>query len=351
MIRFFKRIVCLCLCAVLLLPLAACGEVGSGHVDTTTVLKVGDYKITMDEYLYLCYKYRYAYDKGDATYWDTHPEAEAKLYMDVLDELCAIYAVFALAQEYDVKLDKADKAELDAIISSYIEPYGSEEAYLAAARESHMTGDLVRREETVTMLQEKLFATLSEYHLDVLRSDDAYVEAAIANNEFFCVRYIMVQNIQDNAAARAKNRAVAEKWRAQVANGLSMQRAYTLALSEMADLPEPDLLNPTYGLLCGNDMTRGTYLVRGYLDAKEEEQVLALGVGGVTEVVESESYFCFYERVACDDAYMQGQGFGSLRDLLLQKQFSDLCAEKAKELRQDIKYRRAYEGAFSVRTA
>ncbi len=351
MIRFAKRLVCLCLCAVLLVSLVACGEVGKGHVDNTTVLKVGGYKITMDEYLYLCYKYRQAYDKGDATYWDRNPDKEAELLEDVLEELCAIYAVFALADEHDVKLDAEDKETLNAIITSYINSYGSEEAYHAAAQEAHMTGDIVRREEAFTILQEKLYLALSDVYKNVLRSDDAFVEDAIARGEFYCVKYVMIQNVKTDAASLEKNRAVAQKWQQAVADGLSIEDAYTQALAEMATLPESERYAPSYQVLCGQDKERGSYFVRGYLDGETEAKILAQPEGGVTEVIETEGYFCFYERVPCDDAYMQGQGFGSLRNLLLQQQFSTLCANKAKELRAEIKFRRAYEGAFSVRMA
>ncbi len=349
-----KRSIALLLCALMLcsvcvFSLTACGEVGEGHIDNRTVLKVGSYKVTMDEYLYLCHKFREAYDGGDRSFWDTNPQMEAALMENVLKELCAIYAIYDLADEFDVKLEKEDKETINAIIQSYIDAYESEEAYHAAAQAKHMTGDIVRREETFVLLQQKLFSKLSNEYHGVLKSDDATVETAIAQNEFYCVRYIMVQNRKTDAQSLAKNRAFAEQLRAAAAAGRSMEDVWSLAQAEYAGQSEQFRADPSYQLVSSGNIQRGSYFVKGYLDSATEQQILALADGQVTGVIEQDGYFCFYERVPCDLTYMNGEGFGSLRDLLLQKQFTVLCENKATELRQAIKFRRIYQGAFSAR--
>ncbi len=342
--QVFVRRVALCLlCALLLCTFCACGEVGEGHRDNTTVLKMGDYKVTMDQYLYLCYKIRDVYDNGDHTYWDQHPEAEAKFRSDVLKELAAIYAVYSLAEEYDIELSKEEKEQINTLMREYIEPYGSEEAFLAAAEKNHMTGDLVRMEIELELLKDKLYRHLADPRSEVIASTDAVIEQAIAQEQFYCVRYILLQHAKTDATSVSSHKELMQKWRDGVAIGNTIQTVYGMA-SVLAN----QSITQSYHLSSGK-MDTGSYFIKGYQNAMAEEAILALPIGGVSEVLDTGDYLVFYQRFACDEAYMKGEGFADLREQYVEKQFSELCARRADELFQAIKYKGAYEGAFSIK--
>ncbi len=357
-----KRVLCFILCLTVLFSLVGCGEVGSGSVHTETVLKVGDFKVTMDEYLYLCYKYRQAYDKGDPTYWDTHPEKEAQLFQEVLLELCAIYAVHDLAKEYKVKLDSDDKDTVNSIIRSYILDYQedvgnkkltekeeeelfekAEAAYLADAAKSHMTGDLVRAEESFRILQQKLYEYLTDERVNVIQSDDAVIEGAIAAGEFYRVEYLLIQHAEEDDASVAANRLLAQELQQEIASGKDVKEVAAEALRR--PLGEDETLTYHISTHSGD----GSYFIQGYLSEEEEAVVLALPENGVSGVIETDAYLCIYRRLPCDPEYMNGKGFQDLRSLYQQRGFTRLCDQRAAELYQQIKFKSPYEGAFSVR--
>ncbi len=340
----FLRAIALCLlCTFLLCTFCACvEEVGAGHRDRTTVLKIGDYKVTMDQYLYLCYKIRDAYDHGDHTYWNAHPEMEDKFRKDVLKELAAIYAVYSLAEEYDIELSDEDEDRVNMLMRAYIEPYRTEEAFLAVAEKNHMTGDLVRMELEFEILQEKLYAHLSDVRSEVISSTDADIEAAIAQEQYYCVRYILLQHVETDADSIASHKELMEQWRTAVAVGNQIQLIYGVAT-----LAANQAISQSYQLSSGK-METGTYFIKGYQNAMAEEAVLALPNGGVSQVLETDDYLVFYQRFACDLDYMRGEGFADLRNQYIQKKFSEICDLRAQELLGEIKYKGAYEGAFSM---
>lgn len=346
-----KRLICLLLCLCSICALCACGsKIGSSQVNTQTVLTIGDFKVTMDEYLYICYKYREAFDNGDRSYWDAHPEKEAEFLEDVLQELCAVYAIRDLAKEYGVELSAEDEDLLDSIILSYVMQYQkdekedlsvTEQAYLDAAHAAHMTGDLVRSEVELELLQETLFAYMIEEQRNLIASDDATVESKIAQGEYYCVKYIMLQHLLTDADSLAANRAVAQDLQEKAAQGMDFDELCSLAREQSS--------GNTYSLLFHSE--GGSYFIKDYLDASTEAAILALADYGVSDVIESENFLCIYQRVPCDSEYMNGRGFSDMRDLYLQQQFSRICAERAQQLRQKIKFKSPYEGAFSVRTS
>ncbi len=356
-----KRVLCLILCLTVLCSLCACGEVGSSSIHTETVLKVGDFKVTMDEYLYLCHKYKLAHDNGDPAYWDAHPEAEAQLLEEVLLELCAIYAVHDLAKEYGVKLDSDDEDTVDSIIRSYIYDYQedtgdkkltdkekeelfqkAQEAYLADAAKAHMTGDLVRAEESFRILREKLYRHLTDARTNMIKSDDATIESAIAAGEFYRVEYLLIQHAKEDNASIAANRTLAQELQAQIAGGADIKEL----AKEVQGRPAGEE-GPSYQI--NTHAGDGSYFIKGYLTLEEEAAVLALPENGVSGVIETDAYLCIYRRLATDTDYMNGRGFQDLRALYQQKHFSLLCEGRAEELRKDIKFKSAYDTAFSVK--
>ncbi len=345
--KFLRAVALLLLACTLLLVGTACSEeVGAGHNDRTTVLKVGDYKVTMDQYRYLCYKIRNATDKGDRAYWEAHPEAEAKFRQDVLKELAAIYSVYSLCEEFDIELSDEEEDNLNDIMRSYIKPYGSEDAFLAAAAKNHMTGDLVRMEVELDLLKNKLYAYLTDARTGAFRTDDATIESAISQGQFYGVRYILLQHTANatGVAEKAMNFGILQGLRDIVAGGEDIQnvyqRAYDMAVETSA---------VTYQLSQGNK--NGSYFIKGYQDSIAEEAILALPIGGVSEVLEIGDYYIFYQRIDLNMTYLQGEGFSDLRDQYTQKQFSDLLDKRAQELLDLVKYKSAYDNAFSMTQA
>lgn len=344
--KFLRAIALILLVCTMLFVCASCAEeVGAGHNDRTTVLKIGDYKVTMDQYRYLCYKIRNATDGGDRTYWTTHPEAEAKFRQDVLKEIAAIYAVYSLCEEFEIELSDEEEAQLNDVMRSYIKPYGSEDAFLAAAAKNHMTGDLVRMEVELEMLKGKLYEKLTDARTNAIRSDDASVEAALAQGQFYGVRYILLQHTKTAGEAdKAMNLGILQGLRDRVASGESITEVYQRAYDVAVQTP-----SVTYQLSQGNK--NGSYFIKGYQDEIAENAVLALPIGGVSEVLEIGDYDIFYQRIALDMTYLRGSGFSNLREQYAQKQFSDLLEKRAQELLDLVKYKSAYDNAFSMTQA
>ena len=130
-----------------------------------------------------------------------------------------------------------------------------------------MTGDLVRAEETLVLLQNRLYESLTNEQNGIIPSDDATVEAIIAKNEYYRVKYIMIQHNQTDAQTVAANLAVAQALQQKAAQGMDFDELCSFARQE-ADSSAYQLAFHRSG---------GSYFIKGYLDAPSEAAVLALG--------------------------------------------------------------------------
>lgn len=335
--RFRALALCLVL-GILVCILSSCTEkIGTGHKDTTTVLKVDRYNVTMDEYRYLYYKYRALYEKEDPAYFTKHPEALDTLKANVLDELCTIYALYSLADEYGVSIsDDVYQNRLNGIIQSYINDYGSEEAYFAAMEPYYLTGDLVRAEEEYELLKEVLFQYLCKESVDIIKTDDATIEAQIAADAYFCVRYLCILDNGNTAESAQSSRNYAQKLADLLADGSTLQEVYEIASAELSK--QTSL--PYY--MIHSDLTNGEYYIKGYLEQNAERTVLELPVGAYSGVVEINGSYFVYERMEPDQARMQTTEFSNLRTQYASSVFSDMLAKRAEELHSHISFKKAY---------
>lgn len=339
---FFKKKTLLFLLVLLLLvsSLTACVErVGTGSSDTTTVLKIDGFKVTMDEYRYLCCKYKALLDSGEFSVSPDAPEAEAALKEAVLRELCAVYAVHSLAKEYEVALADAHVEAINQEISDEIARLGGEDAYFAAMEPYHLTGDQVWREYTLDYLRELLFYHVIDERTGIIPSEDAVVEACIADGSFFCVRYFMVQDNTPDGSGKAACRDYAETLRSTLAQTNAFDTLTGTTLSDPAN-PEKTIAVITK---CPD-----AYFIKGYMPQAAEAAILATQPGSYTDVVEIDGTFFVYQRREAVDATMRTTEFESLRQQYLQRAYSDLLSQRANELYGKIVFKRAYNTAFSI---
>ncbi len=253
-------------------------------------MTVGDYDVPYELYYYISENL-----KADM------PEADKKAIEDEVFEIVKeLYAVFSLGEDFGIGYDdKYINSVADDAAMLAIEECGGKEEYKKALAENYMNDSVYRFLERHAKTADEILSAIidsEEYHLD-----GEGAKSLVMSDEFACVKQILVvgessvSSVDDTTFTAAEKHtdeealAIAEKARAEAVAG--------------ADF---DTLVNEYGeALYMFNNTDGYYICRGMWDSVNEDAVFALGVGEISEVIESEKGYSVFLRCEKDEEYVE----------------------------------------------
>lgn len=274
-----------------------------------TVMTVGGEEISYDTYRYFYLNY-----KAQNT-----ALTEEKLHEKVVDTLCLDVALTLLAKSQNVGLNKQDKKSVDEYVAAAIEGYGSKKAYREALEDNHLTEELFRYLYSQQLLENKL---REYYYLEMnnlIKSDDATLDADIKTN-FMAAKQVLIRF--DNGDSKEANKTLAED-----------------ILKKALDGEDFDLLVKEYSQDTSASSGYVYHFTYGQMVEGFENAVADTPIGRVCEyVATSEIGYHVIMRVPVDEEYIDAH-YEELRDAYKARCFNEIrhtliesfTVEKAKD--------------------
>lgn len=270
-----KKIIVIVLCIAVLI---SCGDKGSGSNDDRTILVIGGHDVTYDEYLYF-----YQNTKLDLEYSD--PNYEKRELLDtVKSTLVRHYAVYNLAEQYDIELTSDMEKAVDEEVEYTIEAFGGKDEYYNQLALNNMTGDCYRKILEINQIEIAVREYLMDEFTSDIPSDDEIVEDDF-NKNFVRATHILIT--KNNGNTDEVNRNHAEELSNRIKNGEDF-----------------DELQKKYGEDIGIDYKNGYYMTHGLYNETFENTAYSLDVNEISGVVESSVGFHIIKRLPLDINYL-----------------------------------------------
>lgn len=309
-----KRIWALLLTLVLLAVTVACGK------QSPTALEIGEYEVSCNMLSYFVRNYM-----GDATAadYEGNETLQKELEDNVYAALRSLAACQTVADEKDISLTDDELDNIDSQIESMKAGYESEEAYNEQIKAQFGDEETFREILTLTLLQDKIFAYLTDEYSGIIKSDDPTVRADIEAGNFFAAEYLYIYCSDDD---RADKKAFAEELRDRIAGGESMaeiDREYQTEFGVKIDY---------CALPCFTYTEELQYF---------EDAVLALEEGELGALIERTDGFLIVKRLGLDQSYID-KNFMSVVDSYIGREYTTYMQSRADEL--ELKWKSDYEG-------
>lgn len=316
-LRACAFLIALILAATAFSGCSASRPVKSTDEELAVIGQVQGFDVLYEELRYVTMNYKQQFEKkyGEGI-WDN--EETAAKYRDELQDLVfnnitANYAVLALCQE--VGIDIGDKAIQDAVsdyFDSFIKEMGGRKAYIESLKEYYATDHFLRFTIGVDYCQNELFYTYTQ-DLGLIENDEDKIYDYIMAGNFVRTLHVYIQN--DEGDNIDSNRKTAENVREQLLAGADIKNLIGSSVNE------------DFGLTTGD----GYYFMRGEMVKAYEDAAFSLEIGGISNVVETDSGFYVIVRLALDPSYV----LSNLSKLVEQYQyaiFNKYIDEKQSEL-------------------
>ncbi len=277
----------LALGAVLLLAAAALalflpgGLLSSPLSRRDTVITLGEYKISADEYIYRFIGEKEEYEALDANYFAS-AENEKAFFKDAEQRLRGQYAILQWAKERGFERTPALEAAADDYIENAKTAFASEDAYRASLAENHLT-EALYREMLINDLLLNSFAESVYGDAELSAVSDEQALAYAAENGAFAFRCILVTTSEGDGAAEKE--ALAKDIAAALQDDPAQFDAYAALYNE-------DPLAARY--------PDGFNMLPGELSSELEAAATALSEGEVSGAVLTESGWFILRRCALD---------------------------------------------------
>lgn len=314
-----KRVLALIslLCAVML-AIGCAGNTGVYDENTKTVMTVGDYKISYDEYKTWYFQYVNNLDWGDDGIWETPDAPFDELKAMIEDTLRNKYAILTLADKYNIKLTNSDKKELDAWMASYISEQGGEAKFEAWLKEQGYTGKVFRENHEVYYYYDAYLRQLL-YYDGTFPADDETILRDIENN-FYRYTWILIPFSQGDIYS--ENRAK-----------IDMAYSELEAGKDFYDVAEK------YSEWTKNTKI-GICATIGEKDVDIEKAALELKYGEYSSVIANDEGHCILMRLEIDKEYINSN-YDDLVYQSLTRRYNEYVASFASEL--PITYKSYYD--------
>ncbi|MBE6661778.1 MAG: hypothetical protein E7606_00695 [Ruminococcaceae bacterium] len=285
--KFFKKILCLCMTLVVLISaLAGCSSVKkikSTKEESRIVGSCAGYNVRYEELRYIAYKCREEMkaEYGEDIFTGTARDAyEQELCTRVEAMLCESYAILDVCEDAGVKRsNRLTKDEVQGEVEAIVTAKGGVEGYRAYLESERMTDAVYRLYTAIVSCQYRYY---DEVAFDKLEKE-AY-DLVLAHEGFVRTMSIFVKN---DAWERVEdNRAAAEYVRAEVLGGKPLE-------SFIGTKYNQDMSSCEY------------YFPKGYMEDNYERAAFALAIGEVSEVVETEEGFYVIQRLEPEEAYFE----------------------------------------------
>lgn len=285
--------------------------------DNKVILTLGGYNVTSDFYDYLWMNTKYYYDNGDDSFWEDN---DVKLISDyVLNSLYDTYAMFTLADEYDITLDDEDNEYIDSYIESSKEGY-SDKDYKKSLAESYMDEELYRFILEVQRLEYKVYEHITSEGTGVIKVDDDTLNKAL-ETEFVRATHILFTFKNDDEAKTKLEKA--ESVLERLKNGEDFEELKEKFSEDTA--------------LKGN--TNGYYFTHGEFKNEFEYTAFKLKEGEISDVVLSDVGLHIIKRLPLEENYVNDH-YEQLRKQYITSLYYDLIETTAKGL--TVEYREGY---------
>ncbi len=280
------------------------------------VMKIGDYNVTYDFYKYLFLNSKYFYDNGDDSYWTKDGNDVEKIKDSVLESLKNTYAMFSLADQYEITITDQEKLDIESNVQSVKENYenGEWEKELEAA---FMTEELFKFSLEVQQLESNLYDYMIAESSGIIKSDDESVRQSIAT-EFAKATHILFvfSNEKEEEEALKEANEVLEKLK-------SGEDFETLK----------DKYSDDEALKNNKD---GYCFTHGEFGHEFEYTAFELEIGEMSEIVKSPIGYHIIKRLPIEEEYID-KNFETLRKQFITKEYYEMVDQKAEELSHEYK--------------
>lgn len=289
--------------------------------DKTVVMKLGDYNVKKDFYRYLFLNSKALADKGDESYWEKDGNNVEQIKNEVLTVLKEKYAMFTLADKYDISLSEEEKIEIKANIEDMKSQYASESDFKNDLQNAYMTDELLQFTLEVEMLDTAVYNHIVSESAGILKVDDATLEKAL-ETEFVAAKHILVKvGKDDNKEDKLKT---AQDALARVKAG----EDFDTLISEYSK--DTNVSANKYGY----------YFTHGEFKNDFEYTAFKLNVGEYSEIIETVDGYHIVKRVALDEKYIN-DNFETLRRQYLTAKYYEMLNEVIEELEYE------YQGEYT----
>ncbi|MBR5453470.1 MAG: peptidylprolyl isomerase [Clostridia bacterium] len=259
--------------------------------DLKVVMTIGGYEITYDIYRYFFLNYKAQYDQGNESVWNDPEVGEALRAAHketVLESIKGVVAMQKLAEK--AKLNLESDVIKNAVTSSVLEMYAYTGNDIAKYKEElasqNLTDRAYRYMTGVSELQSRSYLLSGDNGIVDL-SEAAVMAANLDENEFACVKQILIRN--DEGEDKEENLRRAQYALSRIEKGESFE----VVMSDMGE--DKDLKNQSDGYY----FTHYEYL------EEFEKATFALDIGEVSCIVETEVGYSIIKRYPKSSEYIE----------------------------------------------
>jgi len=292
------------------------GEPPVSTSDKRVVMTLGGYNVTYDFYRYLFHNTKDFLSNGDENYWNQEGNDIEKVKEYIIDSLNDTYAMFALADKYDIKLTDSEKSYIDSIIEQS-KGTMSDEDFEKSLNESYMTEELYRFILEIQQLELLVYDYIISEDSGIIFADDKTVKNAV-NNDFVRATHILF--IFADEKESTEKMALAEQVLQRLKNGEDFE---TLKEEFSEDTG-----------LKGN--AHGYYFIRGAYDNAFEDTAFNLKVGEMSEIITSDIGYHIVKRLPLEEDYID-DNLEDLRSQYLTSKYYEIIEETQKNFKTEYK--------------
>ncbi len=284
--------------------------------DKTTVMTLGGYNVKTDFYKYLFLNTKAFFDNGDDSYWEQEGNGIEKITDYVLSSLKETYGMFALADKYDIKLSKEDKANIDDFIKNSKEGMTDEE-YRDSLKESYMTEEVYRFVLEVQQLEYLVYEHIISEASGIIKVDDNTLSKAI-EEEFVRATHILFtfKDEEEKKSQLEKAKSVLEKLK----NGEDFE---VLKEEYSADTHLKDNKD-------------GYYFTHGEFKNEFEYTAFELKEGEISDIITTDVGYHIVKRLPIEDKYVN-ENFETLRNQYKTALYYKMVEEEYKQFTYEYK--------------
>ena len=153
-----------------------------------TVIDIDGNPVDYEEYRYFYLNTKHDMDGGDESFWSKNPEKEAELKDKALTTLSIFYALYNLANEYEVAVSEEVRANIDASVQSTLDSEQKED-FLSFLESIHTNVDYYKKICEFSYLEYDLYEKLSAEGVIAATTED--VTDLLMGDDYVRVMHIL----------------------------------------------------------------------------------------------------------------------------------------------------------------
>ncbi len=285
--------------------------------EKTVVMKIGEYNVKKDFYRYLFLNSKKLADNGDDSYWEKDGNNVEQIKNEVLTILKEKYAMFTLADRYNVTLSEEEKTEIQATIEDMKSQYSSASEYKTDLQNAYMTEELLQFILEVETLNTAVYNHIISESTGILNVDDKTLEKAL-ETDFVAAKHILIKVNKD-------------------ANKDTLLKIAEEALTRVKAGEDFDTLISEYSKDTNVSANKyGYYFTHGEFKNDFEYTAFNLKVGEHSEIIETTDGYHIVKRVEMDNSFIN-ENFETLRRQYLTAKYYEMLNEVIETIEYEYK--------------